>query len=210
MARFQRQTPADERAPLRSVSAAIRKLRELDPQLEGNVEIKTQKMLLPDRQLTGLVVVLAPVRLGAARRWIPMASSAKFRATSTLGVRQEYDIEVLNDAVGDEEGNVQLSNSEYVYNIDLMPSRLPYDLTIDQRMIVRHVIRFLQAEEKCYRPIHREVGVIVLDYAKLPTIRIPSIKAVQYELGKTLPDVNPHLIATTVARAGFQMPRAAE
>jgi hypothetical protein len=77
-------------------------------------------------------------------------------------------------------------------------------------MIVRHVIRFLQAEEKCYRPIHREVGVIVLDYAKLPTIRIPSIKAVQYELGKTLPDVNPHLIATTVARAGFQMPRAAE
>jgi hypothetical protein len=199
--------------PLRSLADALEKLRKCNGLFgTGSIEIKVMKMVLPDRHVTGIGVMLGPYQPDGTRSVIPLPSSASFRAAGTMGVRQCYDIEMLNDALSDAEGNVQLNNGQYVHDIDFVPTPMPYELTKDQRVIVRHAIKFLNAENECYRPIEPELlpGVIVLDYAKLPDMRIRSMKALQYELAKSLPDVEPHFMSITLARAGFRLPRAVQ
>jgi hypothetical protein len=200
-------------APLRSLADALEELRKCNGLFgSGSIEIKVMMMALPDRHVTGLGVMLGPHQPDGTRSVIPLPSSASFRAAGTMGMRQCYDIEMLNDALCDAEGNVELSNGQYVHDIDFVPTPMHYDLTEDQREIVRYAIRFLDAENDCYRPIGPELlpGVIGLDYAKLPGIWIRSMKALHYELGKDLPDVEPHFISITLTRAGFRLPRAVQ
>jgi hypothetical protein len=99
----------DGRETMRSLADALTKLRELGNLSDReNVEIKTRDIRLPDGRLSGIVSVLGPQQQDGTRRVIFMPSSATFSARTTLGERQHYEIQKLNDATSDSEGNVEL------------------------------------------------------------------------------------------------------
>jgi hypothetical protein len=89
----------DGRKTMRSLADALTKLRELGNLSVGeNVEIKTMGIRLPDGRLSGIASVLGPQQHDGTRRVIFMPSSATFSARTTLGERQQYEIQKLNDA----------------------------------------------------------------------------------------------------------------
>jgi hypothetical protein len=99
----------DGRETMRSLADALMKLRELGNLSDReNVEIKTTGIRLPDGRLSGIASVLGPQQQDGTRRVIFMPSSATFSARTTLGERQHYEIQKLNDATSDSEGNVEL------------------------------------------------------------------------------------------------------
>jgi hypothetical protein len=139
-----------------------------------------------------------------------MPSSLRFTARTTLGEQLTYEIGLLNDAISDLDGNVQLSEGQFVHQVDLIPSRLNYDFTAIQDAIVRRALKFLQVEDRCYRLLDDNLlpGLRVLDYGTLPKIRIPSLKAVQNYVEDHLEGVSRPDIVTALKLAGMQFPRS--
>jgi hypothetical protein len=202
----------DGRKTLRSLADALEKLREFGVfSDDGRAEIKTMEMVLPDRRTMCLVAVLGgPCQRDGARWVIRMPSSLRFTARTTLGEQLTYEIGLLNDAISDFDGNVQLSEGQFVHQVDLVPSRLDYDFTAIQDAIVRHALKFLQVEDQCYRPLDDKhlPGLRVLDYGTIRNVRIPSLKAVQNYVEDHLEGVSRPEIVTALRLAGMQFPRA--
>jgi hypothetical protein len=135
----------DGRKTMRSLADALTKLRELGNLSVGeNVEIKTMGIRLPDGWLSGIASVLGPQQHDGTRRVIFMPSSATFSARTTLGERQQYEIQKLNDATSDSEGNVELANGQFLHQIELIPAPAHYDFTLGEEKIVMAAIEFLQ------------------------------------------------------------------
>jgi hypothetical protein len=120
----------DGRKTMRSLADALTKLRELGNLSDGeNVEIKTMGIWLPDGRPSGVVSVLGPQQQDGTRMVIFMPPSATFSARTTLGDRQHYEIQELNDATSDSEGNVELANRRFLHQIKLIPAPAHYDFT---------------------------------------------------------------------------------
>jgi hypothetical protein len=201
----------DGRQTMRSLADALEKLRELGAFSDGeHAEIKTMVLELPDRRTMGLVAVLGPCQRDESRWVIRMPSSLRFTARTTRGERLTYEIAHLNGAISDSDGNVQLSEGQFLHQIDLIPSRLNYDFTATQDAIVRRALKFLQVEDQCYRPLDDELlpGLRVLHYDTLRNVRIPSLKAVQNYVEDHLEGVSRPDVVTALKRAGMQFPRS--
>ena len=110
----------DGRRDMRSLTDALAKLRELDGFSDGgNFEIKAMEFLLRDRRVLGLMAVLGPRDQDEFGWIIQMPSAVKFTARTTSGTRQTYRIGLLDDAISDADGNVQLANGQFLYQIRL-------------------------------------------------------------------------------------------
>src|SRR5437773_2714602 len=205
----------DGRKIMRSLADALTKLRELGNLSDReNVEIKTRGIGLPDGRLSGIVSVLGPQQHGT-RRVIFMPSSATFSARITLGERQHYEIQKLNDATSDSDGNVELANGQFLHQIELIPAPAHYDFTLTENKIVMATIVFFQREglleHQCYRSVDEKLlpGVKLLDYAQVAKIQIKRLKpVVQFIMKLKLPDVTEALIRASLKRAGMQLPRS--
>src|SRR5262249_48929736 len=157
--------------------------------------------------------VLGPQQQDGTRRVIFMPSSATFSARTTLGDRQQYEIQKLNDARSDSEGNVELANGQFLHQIELIPAPpAHYDFTPTEQEIVRAAIVFLQREglleHQCYRSVDEELlpGVKLLDYAQVAKVRIKRLKpVVRFIMELKLPDVTETFIGATLKRAGMQL-----
>ena len=148
----------DGRRDMRSLADALAKLRELDGFSDGgNFEIKTMEILLPDRRALGLMAVLGPRHHDESGWIIRMPSAVKFTARTTIGTLQTYDIALLNDAISDSDGNVKLAGGQFLHQIDLIPAPIPCDFTATDDETVRHALKFLQVEDRCYLPIDEEL-----------------------------------------------------
>ena len=206
----------DGRKTMRSLADALTKLRELGNLSDReNVEIKTTGIRLPDGRLSGIVSVLGPQQQDGTRRIIFMPSSATFSARTTLGDRQQYEIQKLNDARSDSEGNVELANGQFLHQIELIPAPAHYDFTLTEKKIVMAAIVFLQREglleHQCYRSVDEKLlpGVKLLDYAQVAKVRIKRLKpVVRFIMELKLPDVTETFIRATLKRAGMQLPRS--
>jgi hypothetical protein len=156
----------------------------------------------------GLVAVLGPRRRDGSGWVIRMPSSLRFTARTTRGEQLTYEIALLNDAISDSDGNVQLSEGQFLHQIDLIPTRSAYDFTTTQ--VVRHALKFLRVEDQCYLPIDGRLlpGVRLLHYGTLRNVRIPNVKAVQNYVEKHLTGVSRPAIVTALKRAGMQFPRS--
>ena len=144
-----------------------------------------------------------------------MPSSATFSARTTLGDRQQYEIQKLNDARSDSEGNVELANGQFLHQIELIPAPAHYDFSPTEKQIVEAAIVFLQREglleHECYRSVDEKLlpGVKLLDYAQVAKVRIKRLKpVVRYIMELKLPGVTEALIGISLKRAGIQLPRS--
>jgi hypothetical protein len=201
----------DGRLDLQSIADALAKLRELDGLADDDkIEIKTARLTLAEGHSSGFVVVLGPLHADGSRRAIRMPSSARFMASTTLRERQAYDIAVLNDAVGDAEGNVELSDGRFLHLVDLIPTPFAREWSDDEEAIVEHALKFLEVDDRCYSPIHDALppDVQMLRYDAVAKIRIRRLKPVQHYVWRQMPHVSASLIAATLRRAGMQLPRS--
>ena len=205
----------DGRKTMRSLADALAKLRELGNLSDGEkVEIRTMGIRLPDGRPSGVVSVLGPQQKDGTRMVIFMPPSATFSARTTLGDRQHYEIQELNNATSDSEGNVELAN-RHLHQINLIPAPAHYDFTLTEHKIVMATIVFLQQEglleHQCHRSVDEKLlpGVKLLDYAQVAKVQIKRLKpAVRFIMNLKLPDVTETSIRATLKRAGMQLPRA--
>src|SRR5215211_7915668 len=110
----------DGRKTMRSLADALAKLRELGNLFDGEkVEIRTMGLRLPDGRPSGVVSVLGPQQQDGTRMVIFMPPSATFSARTTLG-DQHYEIQELNNATSDSEGNVELASRQFLHQINLI------------------------------------------------------------------------------------------
>jgi hypothetical protein len=160
------------------------------------------RIRLPDGRLSGIVSVLGPQQQDGTRRVIFMPSAATFSARTTRGDRQQYEIQRLNDARSDSEGNVELANGQFLHGIDLIPAPAHYDFTLQREGLLEH---------QCYRSVDGKLlpGLKVLDYAQVAKIQIKRLKpVVRFIMELKLPDVTETFIGATLKRAGVQLPRS--
>jgi hypothetical protein len=205
----------DARNTVRSLADALTKLRELGNLSDDEeVEIKTTGFRLPDGRLSGIVSVLGPHQQDGTRSVIFMPSSASFSARTTLGDRQQYKIQKLNDARSDSDGNVELANGQFLHQIDLIPGPAHYDFSLTEKKIVMAAIEFLQREglleHHCYRSLDETLpGLKFVDYAQVAKVQIKRLKPlVRFIMQLRLPDVTETFIRATLKRAGMQLPRS--
>jgi hypothetical protein len=201
---------------MRSLADGLAKLRELGNLSDGEkVEIRTMGFRLPDGRPSGVVSVLGPQQQDGTRMVIFMPPSATFSARTTLGDRQRYEIQELNNATSDSEGNVELANRRFLHQIKLMPAPAHYDFTLTEDKIVMAAIVFLQREglleHQCYRSVDEMLpGLKVLDYAQVAKVQIKRLEPVVHYImdDLKLPYVTEALIRATLKRAGMQLPRS--
>jgi hypothetical protein len=206
----------DGRKTMRSLADALAKLRELGNLSDGEkVEIRTTGIRLPDGRRSGVVSVLGPQQQDGTRRVIFMPPSATFSARTTLGDRQHYEIQELDNATSDSAGNVELANGQFLHQINLIPAPAFYDFTLTEHKIVMAAIVFLQREglleHQCHRSVDEKLlpGVKLLDYAQIAKVQIKRLKpVVRFIMKLELPDVTETFIRATLKRAGIQLPRA--
>ena len=197
------------RDTMRSLADGLEKLRELQPDLgERSITIKTTLLRLQTGQMTATVALIPP-RTTAIRWAIALPSCAQFLATTTLGSRQRYHIALLDNATVDIDGNVCLTNGVYLHNVDLVPTTLRPVLTKRQERILYLTIFALKAKDRCFRPLHPSLPDIVgLDYSTLSSVKMPSLKELERQIAKDMPDATRCEIADALAIAGMRLPRS--
>jgi hypothetical protein len=199
------------RKTMRTLADALAKLHELGSlRPDGQVEIRTRPMPLPNGERTAVVMVIgAQDKFG----WgIAMPSAAKFRAMDTLGRPHRYETSALNGAIADAHGNVDLPDGSYIHSVELEPTKLNYELPPVQKTVLHHTIPYLKAEDACYRYVDNQLlpGLRALDFdavAKLKVGRRQSLIA-RY-VTKTIP-VSRSTIASALANSGLLRPRAGQ
>jgi hypothetical protein len=199
----------DGRKSLRSLADALEKLRELDGLSDQEtVQIKTRPLELFDGRRTGCVSIVRPPRGDNSTFIVLMPSSGAFTALTPLG-RLTYTIDLLNGAISDADGNVELANGQFGHGVILKPVPF-YEFSETDAKIVRGALRFLQAENQCYRPVEPDLlpGIERLDYGLVERIRIEHLKRVQHYVLKSMPQLSPAAVSGALKRAGMVMPRS--
>src|SRR5207244_10755606 len=138
---------------------------------------------------------------------IVVPPSATLSARTTLGHRQHYEIQELDNATSDSEGNVELANRQFLHQIKLIPAPAHYDFTPTEDKIVMATIVFLQQEglleHQCHRSLDEKLlpGVKVLDYAQVAKVQIKRLKpVVRFIMKLKLVDVTETFIRATLKR----------
>jgi hypothetical protein len=194
----------------RSIADALQMLREREEISEPwLIEMRTRPISFADKKSAVVALLARRVRDGAG--WaFSLASSLKFKATTTTGVRQTYSIEELDGATCDMEGNVVLANDQHVHHVDLIHAPFHFEFTDRDHAIVAEALKFLNAFEKCYFPIDESVlpDVRVLHYDQVAQIRIEKPKQLLHHLKKCFPGEPYHRLKLTIKRSGMGFPRS--
>jgi hypothetical protein len=200
----------DGRQTLRSLADALAQFRDLGAlEDDQSVQLKAIGIQRPDGRKTGIVGVLGPIQRDGSRWIIWMPPSGRFTARSTGGESHTYDIARLNEATSDSEGNVELAEGQFLHNVDLTPTPLLYEFTQERDKIVRLALKFLRAEDQCYRQLHNTLpDVKILDYAAVAKVQIPNLKRVQQYILKSIPMLSPTRVATALRLSGMKLPRS--
>lgn len=198
------------RTGIRTLADGLDQLREFEPSLDARtIIIRASRLRLPTGEMTAsAALTVAEISAGNTLAFM-LPASAHFFATTALGLRQRYDIALLNDATVDLDGNVRPTNDVYLHNIELVPTTLPPNLTERQEIILYFAIFSLQARDRCLRPLHPSLPYQVgFDYGALSKKKLPSLKELERRITKRMPDAKRHEIATTLAIAGMRRPRS--
>ena len=164
-------------------------------------------MQLPDGSTSAAVTV------SAFGRSVLMPSATHFTAKDMSGALLRREISALDGAVTDAAGNVQLSDGSFVRAVELERARLTNELTPEQENILRCVIKVLEVEDRCYRPVDVDLlpGLVALDYAKVAELgaeQLPSLKTIERNVLKIMPEVTRQTLANVLALAGLRRPRS--
>lgn len=191
---------------------ALAKLQDLGILADnGHAKINVARMQLPDGSVAASVALI--VVMGTAHKCLMMPSCTSFIATDTSGNSGRYEIDKLNGAVTDDSGKVRLRDGSFLRAVKLERMRLALELTERQEDILRHTVRFLHADEQCYRQFHDTLlpDTVALDYAavaKLGMQKLPMLKEIENYLAQQMPGLSRQTVADALALTGLRRPRS--
>lgn len=191
----------------RTLADAIAALAALGVTCDSDFEILTAPWLLPDGRRTSLVQIRVVDRSGITHR-LSMPSADGFSAKTTLRIPIEGEIDTLNGARFDQDGNVTLADGTHLHELSLHPTSLTFELTELQKYILHLTIVYLKAEKLCYRPLDPQMPVVILDYEALRKLSARNLKALQRHIFQSGLHVSRQEIADTLAAAGVRRPRS--
>jgi hypothetical protein len=205
----------DSRGKRRTVADALEVVRQERgvPEI-ASAEIKVGPFLLPSGEATAAVVLVCPdldccVSLPAS--WwftaLPEKSSQRHR----------FEISCLDGAKVGADGSVVLTDGRRLRGVEVVPTHMPYELSLAEERILWNVIRFTESYE-CYRnlrddlPHYLQRGVPelkVLDYSRLHSIPRRPLKAIKAYIEIHDPElsVSNQKIADALAKCGVRVPR---
>jgi hypothetical protein len=175
--------------------------------------------MLPSGDIVGIANLFCEFQALGKTLIVSLATSKVFRARSKE--RRElktFSISDLDDASLKLDGSVEMKDGTIFRSIEVLPSRLPYELSELDWRILHCVISMMEIGEQCWvRPAHlneRELSVpardyMLIDFSTLPGRTTPLLKQIQGELTDRYPDCkapSQQKIADTLAKAGMRQP----
>jgi hypothetical protein len=205
----------DSRDERRTVADALEVIRqEFGAGEIASAEIKVGPFGLPSGEATAIVMVVCPDLDG----FVSLPASWRFTALSEkCSQRHRFEICCLDEAKVGPDGAVVLTDGRRLRGVEVVPTRMPYELSPVEKRIVENVISYTKAYG-CFRnlrndlPPHLQLGMPelwVLDYGRLHTIPRRPLKAIKgyietHDPGLT---VSMQKIADALAKCGVRVPR---
>jgi len=191
------------------------------PDLQGKsiIQFKIGGLKLPSGDIVGLVNLFCEREALGKTFIVSLATSKTFRARSNgCSELNTFDIFKLDGALLKSDGSVVMPDETILRSIEVLPSKLPYELSKLDWRILHRVIALLGIEEQCYvHPSHlnkSEPSVptrddMLIDFSTLPGRATPLLKQIQGDLADRYPDEkapSQQKIADTLAKAGMRRP----
>jgi hypothetical protein len=177
-------------------------------------EIRTVPLQLPSGECsTAVLVVFAD--LGCH---VSLPPAARFRALSETSSQPEiFEISGLDHAEVCSDGSVLLVDGTPLRAVEVIPTRMPYELSKLEQRILQHVITLTKSYD-CYRSLreglpehfqHMVADLRALDYSRVRTIQAPPLKVIRAFIEDHDPElkVSNQKIADALAKCGVRVPR---
>lgn len=195
------------RESMRSVADALEALRQTQKLPQGHgAQILTIPIGLPTGQATFIVLIVAQPLASEPAWGVALPSSNSFTARDPSRNLVTFEITRLDRAWIDVEATVKLLDGSRLRAVNVVPTRLSYELTPLQKRIVYWTIKFIDAEARCYRGAPSpDLGF--LDYGKLHGLKLPSLKAIARYIGdqdSKLRAISHQTIANALAACGLR------
>jgi hypothetical protein len=173
----------------RTVADAIEVLHK-NVGFEGDdrAQIRLGPMRLPSGDIVSLVGIFfeSAVHQTTFIVWLPTA--VKFRAIlRDQSVIDQFDIGRLQEATLDDAGNVELRDGTLIRAVEIIPVRLPYNLSGLDCIIIRLTISKIGAQDKCSYSTEGlfsehpgdDPFIGFIDCSKLAGLRVPELKVIK-------------------------------
>jgi hypothetical protein len=193
----------------RTIVDAIEVLREAAEFKEHNrAEIRVGGLRLPSGQVVGLVNVVFDAPLRDKGCVVPLTCSTQFEALRPgSSQRNVLEVDQLDGASVDFEGNVLLSNGSALRAVEVIPARLSIEPSERDWKIVHHTLSIIGAEQ-CYRP-WPDSERSVLDCSLLAGLTLPQLKQIAWRLEErdpSLKGLSQQKIADALRNFGIRLP----
>jgi hypothetical protein len=207
-----------------TVSDAIEVLAQSGAFGGGDVaEIQVGGICLPSGKVVGLTNVSFNNDALDKTLVVSLATSAQFNAKrqGEADVRL-FSIFELDGAKVANDGSVRLSDGTILRAVEVIPANLPLKPSELDWRIVRHVIRIIGAEGRCYRSLreHAKPRCLDLPHDIIPDIRfidcsalkgleLPSVKSLVAQIAKidpALKNLSRQTIANALCKFGMRIP----
>ena len=182
---------------------------------------------LPCGTIVGLGMVVFEQPASTKTFYVKMATATGFTAiVARANQREHFAIEQLDEACIRESGQVTLRDGTLVRGVEVVPAKLPYELSeLDQKIIHATLSEIPGAHQRCYRDLleglpaeHRGIlpPLLVLDFSTFrdesnrPCLRVPSPKVIARNFAKLFPTLDvpsATKITDTLATAGIRLTR---
>jgi hypothetical protein len=205
----------DSRDKRRTVADALEVIREeLGVDEMPGAEIRVSLLPLPSGEATAAVALVCP-DLDCC---VSFPASRCFTAfPENCSQRHRFEISCLQEAKVGPTGSVVLTDGRCLRGVEMVPTHMPYELSLVEERILWNVIKFT-ASYGCFRnlrddlPQHLQAGIPdlwVLDYGRLHTIPRRPLKTIKAYIETHDPElrVSNQKIADALAKCGVRVPR---
>ena len=205
----------DDRNNRRTVADALEVMREeLGVDETPGAEIRVGPLPLPSGEATAVVVLVC----SALDCCVSLPASWWFTAfPEKCSRRHRFEISCLDQSKVGADGSVVLTDGRRLRGVEMVPTHMPYELSLVEKSIVSYVISFTESYG-CYRnlrddlPLHLQPEIPelwVLDYSRLHTIPGRPLKAIKAYIEDHAPElrISNQKIADALAKCGVRVPR---
>jgi len=189
----------DQRHRRRTIRDAIEVLCEYAGFREDDQAIIRIGLLrIPSGDIVGLLDIVFYAQVDIAFI-VSLPTSTTFRGKQ-LGssTYDELDTIQLNAATLDSSGDVLLTDGTRLRAVEVVPAKLPYEISELEKRLVDHVIAMLGAEDLCYRhpgaSVFPELAKLarerkLIDCSTLSGLTIPALKRIHWDFMQHNSDV---------------------
>lgn len=209
----------NERASRRTIADAVAVFEKEAAFGRGDAAtIHVRRMLLPSREIVGIVLLIFDIPCSEKSYVVSLPSSTHFYSYGSADMQS--DIILLHGAVVDSRAAVVLADGTSLRAVELVPARLPLEPTELDYRIVHATIAFTGGRQNSYRKLREEPrlrdvseqapDLQFLDLQLVRNLPIPSLDSISAYLkqtGPNLPVPSHEKIATTLLNFGMRFRR---